>query len=467
MKLRMMIATMLIAVLMLSCMSVAAYAAMEGELTGGRIVISDAVPGQTYNAYQLMYLEGYDESADAYAYKANSAWASWLADQTDYLKIDEQGYITWVEGADAEDFAIEAQKQAVSMSADASATADSANVTMSGLKLGYYLVDTSLGALCSLNTTDDIAVIEEKNVQPTLEKTVQEDSTGEYGAYNDAQIGEEVNFEIVIKAYKGAVNYVLRDKMDGLALDATSISVEGLTKDQDYTVECERSAFEMTFTKDFLDTVTGTAEAPTLITLRYSAVVLPEATIAGAGNDNTAYLLFGDKYSDSEDSSTTTYVWGLEVLKYGDGQKDNTLEGAKFALLNSEQNKVATILNDKVVSWTTVAADADLTAYAVTTDGNGAISIEGLDSETYYLVEVEAPAGYNLLEEPFEIAVAAGTVSDTGLNYTPAVAEINNQSGARLPETGGSGTTAYYVLGLLMMLSAAIFLAGKKRYSAN
>ena len=69
--------------------------------------------------------------------------------------------------------------------------------------------------------------------------------------------------------------------------------------------------------------------------------------------------------------------------------------------------------------------------------------------------------------QPFEIAVAAGTVSDTGLSYTPAVAEINNQSGARLPETGGSGTTAYYVLGLLMMLSAAIFLAGKKRYSAN
>ena len=89
-----------------------AHATEEGTLTGGSITINDAVPGQTYSAYQILYLESYNSDAGAYAYKANSAWETWLRAQTAYVSFDDQGYVTWVERADAEAFAKLAQAQA-------------------------------------------------------------------------------------------------------------------------------------------------------------------------------------------------------------------------------------------------------------------------------------------------------------------------------------------------------------------
>ena len=64
---------LLLALVMVFAMSTA-MATQQGTLTGGSITINDAVPGQVYNAYQMLYLESYNASAGAYAYKANSAW---------------------------------------------------------------------------------------------------------------------------------------------------------------------------------------------------------------------------------------------------------------------------------------------------------------------------------------------------------------------------------------------------------
>ncbi len=92
---------LLLALVMVFAMSATVFAAQEGPLTGGSITINDAVPNQTYDAYQILYLESYDAAANAYAYKANSVWKTWLETQTAFVSFDEQGYVTWVEGADA------------------------------------------------------------------------------------------------------------------------------------------------------------------------------------------------------------------------------------------------------------------------------------------------------------------------------------------------------------------------------
>ena len=89
-----------------------AHATPEGTLTGGSITINDAVPGQTYSVYQILYLESYNYDAGAYAYKANAAWEDWLKKQTHYVSFDAQGYVTWVGGDDAEAFAKLAQVRA-------------------------------------------------------------------------------------------------------------------------------------------------------------------------------------------------------------------------------------------------------------------------------------------------------------------------------------------------------------------
>lgn len=166
------LSSLLLALVMILAMSVPAFAD-EGNLTGGSITINDAVPGQTYNAFQILYLESYSTDAEgnatgAYAYKANPAWRAFInssAIKDIYLKVDDQGYVTWVKHADPVAFAklaqAEATKQGSTITADATAIATAAaqgaiysTVKFENLKLGYYLVDTTLGTLCSLNTTN-------------------------------------------------------------------------------------------------------------------------------------------------------------------------------------------------------------------------------------------------------------------------------------------------------------------------
>jgi len=157
---------MVLAIIMVMSLATTAFATMEGELTGGSITINDAVSGQTYKAYQILYLESYNAAAGTYAYKANSAWAEWLA-TCGYVSIDEQGYVTWVQGKSAADFAKAVQTQLAGKTADKTAVAADGKATLTGLNLGYYLVDTTLGTLCSLDTTNPSVEMEEKNEAPT------------------------------------------------------------------------------------------------------------------------------------------------------------------------------------------------------------------------------------------------------------------------------------------------------------
>ena len=73
---------LLLALILVLALGGTAFATQEGTLTGGSITINDAVPGQIYKAYQILYLESYDADTGAYAYKANSAWETWLKTQT-------------------------------------------------------------------------------------------------------------------------------------------------------------------------------------------------------------------------------------------------------------------------------------------------------------------------------------------------------------------------------------------------
>ena len=95
----------------------------------------------------------------------------------------------------------------------------------------------------------------------------------------------------------------------------------------------------------------------------------------------------------------------------------------------------------------------------------GKIFIKGLDSaDKYYLHEVKAPEGYNLLGEDQEVQIAASenTTSHT-MTQTALTTRVNNQSGTELPSTGGMGTTIFYVAGSILLIGAAVLLITKRR----
>ena len=106
----------------------------------------------------------------------------------------------------------------------------------------------------------------------------------------------------------------------------------------------------------------------------------------------------------------------------------------------------------------------------------------GLDDGDYKLVETTTPSGYNTIPDiEFTITATHDVSSDnptlislsggdkfTGVISTGVVsANIENQSGAQLPSTGGIGTTIFYVLGSVLVIGAAVLLVTKKRMSTK
>ena len=475
------LASVLLALVMALALTATAFA--EGET--GSITINDAVVGQTYTIYQILDLESYNTSANAYAYKATTAWNTFInsdAIKGTYVEVDTQGYVTWVESADAAAFAKLAQKYAKdnSIGNQGSVTATTTTVSFTGLDLGYYLVDTTLGTLCSLDTTNPNVVMEEKNEVPTNVKTVQEDSNGNYGTTNDADIGQTVNFKSTITAQAGAENYVFHDKMsDGLTYTGvTGITLNGTAVDaSNYNVVTtgltDGCTFEVTFTQAFCDTL----KANDQIVISYTATVNENAVVGLPGNPNESKLSYGDSsvaggdHNVTPPSETVTYTWDVDVLKYTmDGETEKALAGATFTLSKSADgsNPIALVSEGNNVYRVAKTGETG-TVTEITTDATGKFTIKGLDADTYYLTETAAPAGYNKLAGPVTIVIGENGVVNGTTEAPQGVDEVKvlNQSGTELPSTGGIGTTVFYVVGGLLVVGAFILLVSKRRVGAE
>ena len=248
--------------------------------TKGNITIDNAVKDQTYKIYRILELESFDETAKAYSYKVAIKWKGFIDSETgkQYFSVQnnrndniEDGYVSWVGEQSAERvaaFAKIALKYATdnSIEADVTQKATSASVSFNTLPLGYYLLDSSLGTLCSLDTTNSNVTITEKNAVPTNKKEVKEGETR--SDKNDANIGDTVEFKSTITAQPGAENYVFEDTMsNGLTYndDAKVYTNEGMTtelpneRNVAYTVTKAPTGgptFTITFTKGYLDGIT-------------------------------------------------------------------------------------------------------------------------------------------------------------------------------------------------------------------
>ena len=466
----------LLALAMMLAMAVPAFAATGTFGTKGTITINKAVSGQTYKIYRIFDLESFDDGNNAYSYKLNATWNGFEnytkegVSASQFFTI-ENGYIKWVADADAAAFA----KLAKAFIAEKNitktdeTTADASGAQFTNMDLGYYLVDTTLGTLLSLNTSKPNATIDEKNVAPTIDKVVSADGTN-YGASSDAQIGDTVYYKVTIHAKKGAEGYILNDTMsEGLTFN-NDIEIKNgtatLTADTDYTVKTGAEAGGCTFVVEFAQSYLNGLATDADLEVTYTAT-LNEKAVVGTASTNKAELKYGENHNTVK-QETTTNTYKFDLVKI-DGSDKKLIDGALFKLYEDQD---CTNVVKFTVSGTTykVSTAAEGTTDTITVT-NGKVTIEGLDKKTYYLKETQAPSGYNTLTEAVEVNVAEDavrenvTTSTSGEDtfYTRGGKAIANNKGTILPSTGGIGTTIFYLVGGGLMVAAAVLLITKKR----
>lgn len=458
--------------------------------TKGSITITNALPKQEYKLYRILELESFNTTSGAYSYKLSEKWKGFISDANynagKYLK-EENGYVTWInensDDATVRVFAEEALKYAQVNGIECDSlikneTDSKKSIAANNLPLGYYLVDSSVGALCNVNTTRPNVEINEKNGTPTVEKKVKEDSKDTFESSNTADIGQTLEFKTTITAQAGAQNYVLHDKMDaGLTFTGTvSVSLKKndtkteqiLENNKDYVLKTsdlgEICTFHIEFTKDLCDSLSAGDQ----IIVSYSAILNENAVVGNAGNKNDTWLKYGNG-TDTAHSSTTTKTYEIPVFKYTGNNKP--LAGAKFTLSkNSNGSDPIELIkvNDetKDLTYRVAKTGEKPVATEITTPSNGKFVIQGLDADTYYLTETEAPKGYNKLASPITIVIAEdGKVTSNGSEVTTV--NVENKTGTLLPSTGGMGTTIIYMAGAILVIASGIVLVSKKKSKAK
>lgn len=402
-----------------------------------------------------------------------------------------------------------AQTKTNSITADATAmvSADATNgsytATFTDLDYGYYVVAVpgatlanasgQYATLVSVDSTNVNANI--KGSLPTVDKKVQVNGNGADTA--DAKIGDTLTFTLTstipdMSAYD-TYTFNFKDTLSkGLTYgDITSVTVEGvdapLVKDTDYTVTTTPAAagntlltVGMTDFKNKQQTNAGKK-----ITVTYTATLNENAVVGGAGNVNSATIQYSNDPSstgtgESEPDKVRVFTYGFTVDKYtGDNYNDaaTRLAGAEFTLTAKGDTSAIKFVQVNAGSATedavyrvAKAGETAGTTTTITTPANGKVVFQGLKNGEYTLTETKAPAGYNKLASAIGVKVNGSndgtdttnaTVNitynndnnDTTYDQTASngVIPVQNKSGAILPGTGGMGTIAFTVIGVLVI----------------
>lgn len=380
---------------------------------------------------------------------------------------------------------------------------------------GYYLIRDKANTLTGTNEsytlyivkiTGDV-MIEPKADKPSLTKKIKDvnDTTGATSDWQDSadyDIGDEVPYRLTatvasnFASYKGAYKLVFHDTMEpGLTFNENSVKVfvneaevtntfytVTKTDDQNFTVTIA-DLKTLTYGENNTNVVAGNE-----IHVEFTATLNENAYIGAKGNLNTGYLEFANnpnseqpEMGETPKDTVIAFTYQLDVNKVVNGATDNELvlkKGAHFKL----EKKIG---ND---TWNLIKEYTD--------DTTDIFVFKGLDDGQYRLTETQAPAGYNKIA-PIIFNITAthtdtvpeitdtnrkdiltalnGTVNDGVIEFTHdktndpdrLVTNIVNKSGATLPETGGIGTTIFYVLGGMMFVGAALILIVRRKAEAD
>lgn len=393
---------------------------------------------------------------------------------------------------------------------NSSKEATASTVVYDNLAYGYYFVTSGLGTVVSVDSANPDVTIKDKNTQePTgPEKLITKedavintsDDTFTPGVEsNDAAVGTTQSFSITYNA----TNYVtsgtgtgvtsnqvtkfyIVDTPNNMTIDKNTVKVVVKDAAGDVTVINNGAVVNNTTYPATISLATGD-EKPLNITidwakagnniyhaddgaaniqviLTYDALVLTDAATENASNTvDVKYDRTGATNQDVGTDSTETDTYHFLLTKT-DAADDSPLTGAKFELtLGSTKVSVIDVNGDGSVYR--VAGSGETGVTTIDMKNNSSIEIRGLDKQDYSLTEIEAPSGYNLLTSP--VAVPAASLVKADAAASGCTIDVDNNKGTELPETGGIGTTIFYVVGAILIVGAIVLLVTRRRMSAK
>ena len=497
----------MLALVLICSLSITAFAADNGSIT-----ITNATVGETYAVYKIFdatfVTETNDQGEEVVVNNAdgNPMIAYRLTDNTlidlmfgtgaveftdigkasDFFDFNaETNVVTKKSGIDNEKmFNYLGQLAKNHMTATDSDVATSGTVAFDGLDTGYYAILRSNDQTnaVTITTTKPHADVIDKSLLPggDFTKTVSE---------TNLSVGDPVSWTLDFTAtnYDGekqVLFYTISDTLtpaDWAKIDLTSITVTVGTG-----TDAETATYQLL--SDPNDTDSFKIKIPWVdanndplfdatekVTVTYSAVVTDAAVANNPSTlKNTAILGWDTNDLDDEpdkeyDDDTDSITLNLGVTKT-DGDTGANLDGAQFTLYYDEacQNPVKVTKESDGVYVVDPTNGTEL----FTTKG-GTVVIKGLKAATsYYLKEIEAPAGYNKLDGATEIVLSADTDNDefevgdntyTVYNTTDTI--IENNQGTELPSTGGKGTMMLITFGTMIAVAFAILMITQKKMS--
>lgn len=500
------IMALMLAAIMMMAMSVTAFAA-EGAAGTHTLTVNvksttpaQDLKGQTINLYKLFDVtESKSGETTNYAYTVNNTYKAALAS---VLKIGEtskdEDFVKAVADQEAtiQQFANDFTAKALTDNLGATKTSgkiaeSKTSYEFTGLDAGYYLVYVTGGKeiQSSLVTVDEKTnTVNLKTEAPSITKTADKET---------AEIGQVVTYTVtgVIPDTTGYSEYVykIHDELtkgldfvndaNGAALgtDATAVKVTVAFKDATdaSTAPTEATLDSKNNKKMSLDLSAWVKANQTNkgkeFTVTYYAKVNKDAVVT---NNNQASLEYGNNPNDTTTttpSEAKTNTYPLDIKKINK-KTNGLLAGAKFSLYRSETDakngENAITVTGSNGNYVVDSASTTTEFESVENDlGGYNLRVNGLAAGDYWLVETQAPEGFNKLTDSIKVTItkdgdAEWTVKKNNTLEEDKIIDVENSTGSLLPSTGGRGAIAFAVIAALLVFGVAVSFIRDKRKEA-
>ena len=505
------LASLLLALVMVFALATTAFA---DETTTYSITINNSAEGHTYEAYQIF--TGDLVEKDGTKILSNIVWGSGISEAGQTALGDAAAKAETLKTEDDAKAFAKAVAPYLTTAAGSANTVTDGKYVISGLAAGYYLVKDQDGSLTGDNDSYTEYIIQvvgnvtatPKSDVPEVQKKVKDinDSTDttktDWQDSADYDIGDSIPFQLKATLADNVSSYttykvVFHDTLSkGLTYNNDAkVYIDG-TETNGFAVTATVNADGTTLTVSCDDVKALNAVNSSAITVEYTAKLNENAVLGSAGNPNEVYLEYSNNPNKSEEGNNETgetpkdvvIVFTYKTIINKVDSENKPLTGAAFKLEKLIKGK-----DGAADTWTTVK---EFTVDETTTS----FTFSGLDDGQYKLTETKTPAGYNtidpiyfVIEATHDVTADAPTLKTLNAYLTDAngnkqtemkdgesvnidlgtvdltagsiTTTVVNKSGAQLPETGGIGTTIFYVLGGVLVLAAVVLLVTNKRMS--